>query len=248
VSDIQYNSNYFDLIKNLTAISPGIIFAKDTQTKKIVITRTNKGRSIFFKVEAPEAYFTFDGEKAAFYNFGEFHQLINAFGASKLSQKDNKIIIESNIGKINYILSAPETLAKSPSKVNIIDPDISFNLSSEGLAELRKVNSLMNAKYANITNVSGTLTFKMFNSTHDNSFDKVYTPETIAPNAEDFDFPIYSEVFSKIPSAMNYKVYLFKKGFVFFSCLKDDIDLLVVTSRVKKIGNEDDEESNGADE
>jgi hypothetical protein len=240
VAQIQFNANYFELIKNLTAISPGIIFTKDKG--KLVITRTNKGRSIFFKVEAPEDHFTFEGEKVAFYNFSEFYQLINAFGTSTLSQKENKIVIESSIGKINYILSSPETLAKAPSKVNIIDPDIIFNLSADGLAELKKVNSLMNAKYANITNVSGTLTFKLFNSAHDNSFDKMYTPETISPSVEDFDFPIYSEIFSKIPAA-NYKVSLFRKGFVFFSCQKESIDFLAVTSRVKKIGDD-----NGNDE
>jgi hypothetical protein len=235
--DIKFNAGYLELIKNLTSISPGIIFVRDEETKKIVVARTNKGRSIFFKVEAPEDYFTFSGDKVAFYNFGEFYQLIGAFGASKLSQTDNKIVIESAIGRINYVLSAPETLSKSPTKVNITDPDIVFNLSAENLAELKKINSLMNAKYANITNVSSAVTFKLFNNVHDNSFDKTYTPEIVSKNSEDFNFPVYSEIFSKIPSGINYKVSLFKKGFVFFSCIKDDVDFLAVTSRVKKIGD-----------
>lgn len=247
MSDIQYNANYFELVKSLTSISPGMIFVKEPETKKIIITRTNKTRTIFFKVDAPESHFTFEGEKVAFYNFGEFHQLINAFGASKLSQKENKIIIESSIGKINYILSAPETLSKAPSKINLSDPDIVFNLSADGLAELKKVNSLLNAKYANITSVAGSLTFKLFNSVHDNSFDKLFTPETIAAGAEDFDFPIQSEIFSKIPTGINYKVSLYKKGFVFFSCKKEDIDFLAITSRVKKIGNEE-EDNSGTEE
>ena len=243
MGEIKFNSNYLDLVKSLTAISPGIIFAKDDDTKKIIITRTNKSRSIFFKVEASEEFLTFEGEKIAFANFAEFYQLIGAFGASKLSQKDNKIVIESAIGKINYILNAPETLSKSPSKVTIGESDVVFNLSAESLSELKKINSLMNAKYVNITNVAGALTFRFFNSTHDNSFDKMFTPETMSDDIEDFDFPIYSEIFSKIPTGINYKVSLFKKGFVFFSYEKDGIDFLAVTSRVKKIGNDEGDDS-----
>lgn len=244
--DIQFNANYFELIKSLTAISPGIIFNKNAESKKIIVNRTNKGKSIFFKVEAPESYLTFEGERIAFYNFGEFHQLINAFGTSKLSQKENKIIIESAIGKINYILSEPGTMAKSPSKVNLTNPDIVFNLSADGLAELKKINGLMNAKYANVSNVAGTLTLKIFNTVHDNSFDKTFTPETISPTAEDFDFPVFSEIFSKIPTGINYKVSIFHTGYVFLSFQKDEIDFLAITSRVKKIG--DDGDGEGTDE
>lgn len=240
MSTVQFNATYLSIVKDLTAISPGIIFNKDGD--KIVITRTNKGRSIFFKLEAPLSYFEFEGDKIAFYNFAEFYQLLNAFGAAKLSQKDNKLIIESSIGKINYFLSAPETLTKSPSKINISDPDIIFNLSQDGLAQLKKVDKLMNIKYSNISYTSGAVTFRLFNNIHDNSFERIYTPETISfPDLKDFEFPIYSEIFSKLISEIDYKVSIFNKGFIFFACKKEEIDLLAVTSRVKKIGeNEND--------
>lgn len=234
---IQFNSNYIDLIKNLTSISPQIIFTKDEEQKKIIVNRTNKGRTIFFKVEVPESFLTFSGEKIAFYNFGEFYQLMNAFGTSKLLQKENKIIIETPIGKIYYVLSAPETLAKSPSKVNLTNPDIVFNLSSETLGELKKINTLLNAKYANVSIVEKNITLKLFNSTHDNSFDKAFTPESFTEGVANFDFSVYSEIFSKIPSTVNYKVSVFNKGFMFFSFLEKDIDFLAITARVKKMEN-----------
>lgn len=246
---VQYNAPYFELIKNLTAISPGIIFSRDSASKQIVVNRTNKGRSIFFKVTAPEEYFQFSSsvDKVAFYNFAEFYNLMNAIGCSKLIHKDNKIIIESAIGKVNYVLSAPETLAKSPTKINVSDPDMSFNLSSETLIELKKINSMMNAKYAKISNQEKSITIKLFNSAHENSFDKIFVPETVSEDIEDFDFPIYSDVFSKIPTSMNYKVSLFKRGYMFFTFENAGIEFIAVTSRVKKIGEESTTDESGED-
>lgn len=231
---IEFNANYLELVKNLTAISPGIVFCKEEG--KVIINRTNKGRSIFFKVSAPENYFSFTGDKIAFYNFAEFFGLMGAFGVSSLEQKENKIVIESNIGKINYVLSSPETLAKSPSKINISDPDIVFNLASDILGEMKKINTLLNAKMANISCVDKSITVKLFNSSHENSFDKQFTPESFVDGVTDFDFAIYSEIISKLPAGVNYKVSLFKKGYVFFSFENQGIEFIAVTGRVKKVG------------
>ena len=218
MSDIvQYNSDYFNLIKTLTAISPGIIFNRDAEAKKIIINRTNKSRSIYFKVEAPEEYFSFEGDKVAFTRFAEFHQLMEAFGTSTLKQKDNKMVIETPIGKIYYLLSNPISLAKAPSKITVPDPDITFNLSIAALGELKKINALLLAKLAKISIVEKGITIKITNSERDNSFEKPFTPETCAEDIKDFEFPIWSEIFSKIPANMNYKVSIYQRGYAFFS-------------------------------
>jgi hypothetical protein len=241
ITTISFNSDYFSLVKDLTAISPGIVFTHDMAAKKIVINRTNKSRTIFFRVTVPEDYFAFSGEKAAFCNFAEFISLIGAFGASKLYQKSNKIIIDCPIGKINYFLSDPNTLSKSPSTINLIDPDLTFILSADALAELRKINTLMNISFANITCVEKAITLKLFNSAHENSFEKQFTPETITETCDNFDFPVYSEIFSRIPTGVNYKIDMYKKGYMIFSFLNKGMDFFAITARVKKLGTDNGE-------
>jgi hypothetical protein len=241
ITNISFNSDYFSLIKELTAISPGIIFTHNTAEKKIVINRTNKSRTVFFRVIAPEDYFVFTGEKAAFCNFAEFLSLIGAFGTSKLYQKSNKIIIDCPIGKINYFLSEPSTLSKSPSQINLVDPDLTFVLSAEAIGELKKVSQLMNICFANIACVEKAITLKLFNSAHENSFDKQFTPETIAESCDNFDFPVYSEIFSRLPTGVNYKVDVYKQGYMIFSFQNKGMEFFAITARVKKLGTENGE-------
>lgn len=239
ITTINFNSEYINMVEDLTAISPSIIFSKDPEAKKIVINRTNKNRSIFFKLTAPEDYFTFSGDKIAVFNFSEFVSLLSAFGTPKLFQKSNKIIIDSEIGKINYVLSSPEALPRSPSKITLPEPDISFIMSAEALSDLKKINTLMHTCFANISIVEKAITLKLFNSTHENSFDRQYTPDFIAEGLENFDFPIYSEIFTRLPAKMNYRVSIYKKGFVHIAFSDKGIDFIAIIGRVKKMGNSD---------
>jgi len=239
ITTISFNSEYIDIVEKLTAISPGIIFSKDPAEKKIVINRTNKNRTIFFKLTAPEDYFTFAGDKIAFYNFSEFVSLVSAFGTPKLFHKANKIVIDSEIGKINYVLSSPEALPRSPSKITLPEPDIAFIMSAEALGDLKKINTLMHTSFANISIVEKAITLKLFNSTHENSFDRQYTPDFIAVGLENFDFPIYSEIFTRLPAKMNYRISIYKKGFVHIAFSDKGIDFIAIIGRVKKIGNSD---------
>lgn len=236
ITTISFNSEYIDMVENLTAISPSIIFSKEPEGKKIVINRTNKNRTIFFKLTAPEDYLTFSGDKIAFYNFAEFVSLVTAFGTPKLFQKANKIIIDSEIGKINYVLSSPEALPRSPSKINLPEPDIAFIMSAEALGDLKKINTLMHTCFVNISIVEKNITLKLFNSTHEHSFDRQYTPDFIAEGLENFEFPMYSEIFSRLPPKVNYRVSIYKKGFVHIAFSDKGIDFVAIIGRVKKMG------------
>lgn len=237
ITTISFNKEYIDMVENLTAISPGIIFLKEPSEKKIVINRTNKNRTIFFKLTAPEDYFTFSGDKIAFYNFSEFVSLLSAFGTTKLFQKANKIVIDSEIGKINYVLSSPEALPKSPSKISLPEPDIAFIMSAEALADLKKINTLMRTSFANISIVEKNITMKLFNSTHENSFDRQYTPDFISEGLDNFEFSIYSEIFSRLPAKVNYRVSIYKKGFIHVAFSDKGVDFVAIIGRVKKMGN-----------
>lgn len=236
---IIYNSDYVELVKDLAGISPSIVISKDEGF--ITIIRTNKSQSICFRLIAPADYFDFDSNKIAFGNFVEFHQLMNAFGSgmSNLQLKGNKVVITTNSGKINYILAAHESLPKAPARLNFNDPELEFNLSSTALSEISKANNLVKAMFANISYKNGSVTIKLFNSTHENSFDKTFAVDTKIDDLSDFDFSIYSQIFSKMPIGFDYKVKIKTKGYLAVSSVKNNMDLFIITGQVKKINSDD---------
>jgi len=237
MNQIMFNGDYLRLIKNLTTIQPSIIFEKEDN--KIVVKRANDSKSIGFKVVVPIEYFTFEGTRLAIKDFNGFYQAMEAFGVSSIFGEDNKIIIKTKSNKINYVLSSPEALVKSPVTVNIGDTDISFNLSQSDITEISKANSLIKAMYAGIMFDGKEIILRLFNSSHQNSFDKTFTPVSISSGLQNFDFNIYSKVFSMIPSGEDYLFSIKKTGSVSLTFNKNNIDLIVVTGRVKKIGEDD---------
>jgi hypothetical protein len=136
-------------------------------------------------------------------------------------------------------MSSPEALPRSPSKITLPEPDISFIMSADALNDLKKINALMHTCFANISIVEKAVTLKLFNSTHENSFDRQYTPDFISEGLENFDFPIYSEIFSRLPAKVNYRISIYKKGFVHIAFSDKGIDFISIIGRVKKMGNSD---------
>jgi hypothetical protein len=236
MNQIMFNGEYLKLIKELTSIQPSIIFEKCDN--KIIVKRANDSKSMGFQVTAPSEYFTFDANKLAIKDFNGFYQAMGAFGAPSIFSEDNKIIIKSKSTKINYVLNSPESLAKSPVTIGIGDIDISFNLSQSDMAEISKANSLIKARYAGIMFDGKEIIIRLFNSSHQNSFDKTFTPVSISEGLQNFDFNIYSSIFSKIPADNDYLFSIKKTGSVGLTFNKNNIDLIIVTGRVKDLNDD----------
>src|SRR5271157_4246219 len=137
MTQIMFNGDYLKLVKELTTVCHSIIFERVGD--KIVVKRATSDHNTGFKITAPSDYFTFDGDKLGVADFNGFYQLINSFGISSLHQENNKkIIIKTKTNKINYVLSNPEALEKSPTEIGLSNPDISFNLGRSDIAEISK--------------------------------------------------------------------------------------------------------------
>jgi hypothetical protein len=238
MNQIMFNGDFLKLIKDLTTICPSMVFERDGN--QIVVKRAHKDKATGFKVTVPCEYFTFEGTRLAIKDFNEFYQAMGAFGVSSIFSEDNKIIIKTKTNKINYVLSSPEALEKSPVTVNLCESDVSFNLSQFDIAEISKANSLIKAKYAGIMFDGKEIILRLFNSSHQNSFDKTFTPVSIPEGLQNFEFSIYSKIFSMIPSGEDYLFSIKKTGSVGLTFNKNNIDLIIVTGRVKKIGGDDD--------
>jgi hypothetical protein len=233
-SNISFNSDYIDLVKNLSSISQSIVFNK--KEDKIEIIRSNESQSIFYKVVAPQEYFTFNDNRICFRNFIEFYQFMSVCGVSTLQQKDNCIVINSSSGKIKYTLSDYKSLRKAPENLNIQEPDISFNISADNLTEIKKINSLIGSKFANISYKDGKVNVELSNTEFGNTFDKDFSSDFVKPGVDELNFSIYTEIFTKIPITENYKVILYKeKGPMIFTTSKNNVDISLFIGRTKKM-------------
>jgi len=249
---IEYDAEYFDLVRSLTPISQSICFRKvkenpedDSSADLIKVLRCNKAKSIFFKLMAPADKFTFNGDdegEIAFLDFSGFHKAMSTFAPATLVQKGNNIQIKSQTGNINYRLSIPSSLMKAPKNIDLEDPDLEFNLSAETLSELAKASDLVKAEFANILFEDGRLIIRLFNSIHGHSFDKEFHTETVGSDLKDFVFTIKSEIISRLPID-NYKVKVRSGGHLAFCFNRPNgLELMVFTSRLRNV---EAEKSNG---
>lgn len=229
---VKYNAELFDILKkNLTLINNSIIFEKEDD--KVVVRRSDSESTIAYQLTAPKEYFDFDEDQIAFYNYNEFHQYFTALDGPDLSISNGKIYIKKNTSKTDYLLSQPEQISPGPKSINFKDPDVRFKLNSSDLDEFIKMIGLIKPKKAHIFGKGDKITIKIFNSLHDNTFEKTFDVENLNNNDEEIDFVIFSETFERFPANRDYNIEIKKQGFVRISLIDENMTLDVYTGRIK---------------
>jgi hypothetical protein len=231
---IAFNKSFLDVIRSLTPIQPSMKFSRSNDIVTVLMASTSK--SIAFKIDAPVSFFDFEGTEINFRDFSEFHQFINAFESIALTQTENSMVISNQNSEINYVLTKKEAMPKIPTGISRKEPNVTFILSVKDLAEISKMSNLVKAEFIEIkfNKTSNQISIKIFNSAHDNSFKKTYTPEKITEGTDNFDFIIRSEVISKMPDYSDYRISLVNAGFIFLEWKKEEIDFFAVSGRVRK--------------
>ena len=231
---IAFNKAFLDVVRSLTPIQPSMKFSREGDVVTVLMASTSK--SIAFKIDAPATFFDFEGTDINFRDFSEFHQFINAFESISLTQAENSMVISNQNSEINYVLTNPAAMPKIPTSIARKDPNVTFILSVKDLTEISKMSNLVKAEYIEIkfNKTSNQIALKLFNSAHDNSFKKTYTPEKIAENTDTFDFIIRSEVISRMPDVSDYRISLVNSGFIFLEWQKDDMKFFAVSGRIRK--------------
>jgi len=232
MSKVQYNSELFDLLKDLTSINTQVVFEKDEEGK-ISVKRADSESTIAYQLKAPANYFEFEADQLAFYNYPEFYQYFKALGEPELSINQKSITLKEGSSKTNYLLSNPESIPDGPKSINFKDPDVRIELSAEDLDELLKMIGLINSKKAEVTGNGEELTIKVFNNLHSNTFEKKFKAENLSEFNGEIDFVMFSTTFSNLPSKRNYVIEIKSQGFIKISLVDENIKLDIYTGRVK---------------
>jgi len=234
VTKVKYDKDILSLLNDLCAINESLIIKRDD--KKLSIQRANNAKSIAYRLSMNPEVFDFDGESVSFYKFPEFFQLLSCFETPDLHQSDNKLILSKDKSKINYLISDPETLSKNPSKINFDNPQVSFQLKSADIKELKKMIGLLTAKNTNFSCLKDKVDITCYNNSHENSFSKSYSTDKLL---KDLEFSISSEIFTVIPDG-DYVVELMEKtlpnkqtaSMARFTLQKKDISLEIFTANI----------------
>jgi hypothetical protein len=231
---VEYNSEIFDLVKNLTLINSSIIFEKDEEGN-VVVRRSDREQTVAYQLVAPNSYFDFDNEFIAFYEFIEFYNYFKAFTTKpEIYVDDLKLVMKNEGSKTDYLLSNPEVIDKGPKSINFTNPDIKFKINSSDLDEFIRMNGLIKPRKAKIFGNSEKITIKLFNNLHDNTFEKTFNVESFGDIDEEIDFVIFSDTLTYLPIKNDYSIEIKKQGFVKISLLDKNIKLDIYTGKVKE--------------
>lgn len=230
---VQYNIELFDLLKDLTAINANVVFEKD-EDGSILVKRTDSATTIAYQLKAPIEYFEFKEEQIAFYNYPEFYQYFKALGSPEMTISTNKITLIEGNSKTGYLLSNPESIPAGPKSINFKDADVKINLSSAELDELLKMISLINSKKTQVVGNGSSITFKVFNNVHDNTFEKTFVAENLSNLKDEIDFVMFSDTFKNLPPKRDYTIEIKAQGFIKISLVDTKISLDIYAGRVKK--------------
>lgn len=230
---VKYNSELFNILRDLVSISNSVIIRKEND--QLVIRKSDSDVTIAYSLKAPLDYLDFPSENddVTFYNYGEFYQYLKSFENPEIYIDSKKITLKEKNSKIDYVLANPEFFEKKiPKEPNIGDPDISFNLSPADHDEIIKMITLIKPKKARIIGDSKKINIVIFNQLHDNSFEKVFDVSK-ANGEQEVDFLIFSDTFLHIPSKREYSFNIKTSGFVKVSLLNNKMNLDIFTGKVK---------------
>jgi len=230
---VNYNSELFDVLRDLVSISNSVIIKKEND--QIVIRKADSDVTIVYSLKAPNEYFNFpsNNDDVTFYNYGEFYQYLKSFTNPDIFIDNKKITLKENNSKIDYVLSNPESFEKKvPKEPNFGEADVSFNFSPADHDEIVKMITLIKPKKARISGNHEKINISIFNQLHDNLFEKVFSV-TNAKGEQEIDFLVFTDTFLHIPPKREYTINIRSSGFLKVSLINNAMNLDIVTGKVK---------------
>jgi len=241
---VTYDSLTLKTISDLSKI----VKTKDGNTpikitkdeNQVHIKAGNSARSVIFTLDAPIANFDFEGDELCFFDYPEFYSYFSAFEAPDLTQdivnaetaqEAEALVIAKGRRKVNYPVASPEVIKGSLKNIAWEEPDATFKLSSENLAQLKKILSLLGtSKESRIKFVfSGKeVAVTAYTERNSNSYEDVYTLENEVE--DEFTLIIADEAFKYLLN-LEHNVEVNKDGYIrFFFEVKDNSASILVTT------------------
>jgi len=232
--DIRFNPELFDIVHNFSKITNTLVFRKSPDNKKVLLWMRNAASSFAFTIDAPVEYFDFPTKTFPIYNYADFYKYFNNLNVMKMQMDESHICMISNNSKLEYLLTTaavldPKTVLK---EINFGNVDFQFGLSKEDLDDISKMNSLLTAKVARMFGNKDAVTIQIYMDKRSNLYEKNINITNLSNFTKDFDFSIFAQTFTMLPSKQNYIIDVNCEGFVKFHFEKSNIDVNIYVGKM----------------
>jgi len=232
---ISYKQEFFDLVSQLTPFNDKIVIEHDENENVTKIRRQDDEKTSAYILSVPRKYFDID-ENVGFYKYTEFYRFLKTLNNPDIKINQNKLMLSKDASKFTYILTDASRMKTGPNDFNMEEPDFQFELDSESLIEIVKMNTLLkNSRHSEITCVGDKINVKICMEEGDNSFEKTFDAIILSKEyaEEPLQFKIFSDFFTKLPAKHDYIISIKAPGHLIFEMKGDDMKLKLYTALLR---------------
>jgi hypothetical protein len=127
---MKLDSRTLQVLKNYSSINPSILFREGNTLTTVTPTKT-----IFAKANLEQEF----PSRFAIYDLNKFLSVLSLFDEPDLQIGDKSVTVQSGRKRVNYVFADPNSIvAPKSDTVNFPEADVSFELTSEVLADVTK--------------------------------------------------------------------------------------------------------------
>ncbi|MDD5150433.1 MAG: hypothetical protein PHC28_08100 [Flavobacterium sp.] len=205
---MKLSKETIEIIKNFSAINPGITFKKGNVQKTISVSA-----HIFASAIVPDSF----EKDFSIFSIPEFLSVLSIFKDPDIKCEDKFFTISDGVNTVKYLYTAPD-LIKSPPEKNITFPkaDVTFTLTKEKLSKILEASKTLNLEYLFVTEKG--LIVKSFTRSDNSESNQFTVAVDYVTELEKFEYVIKIENMKVVPA--EYDVEVSNKCFHFVA--KDD--------------------------
>lgn len=149
---MKISSQTLQVLKNFASINPNLLVKPGS-----VLSTISTNKNIFAKATVAESF----PASFAIYDMQQFLGVISIFEDPDFTFNDKSVTISSEGRSVEYIYAATEmVVAPSDSveqKIAVKDPEITFDLTAQGLNEVIKATAILQLDKINVVSEGGTV-------------------------------------------------------------------------------------------
>jgi len=149
---MKISNQTLQVLKNFASINPNLLVKPGS-----VLSTISTNKNIFAKATVAESF----PASFAIYDMQQFLGVISIFEDPDFTFGDNSVVISSEGRSVEYVYANPEMIvAPSDSvvqKIAVKDPEITFDLTAQGLNEVMKATAILQLDKINVVSEDGVV-------------------------------------------------------------------------------------------
>jgi len=224
---MKLTENTMNVLKNFSTINENIVFEPGTEIKTI-----SEAKNIIGKAVLDNEFSTEFG----IYQLPEFLNTLSLCEEPTLDFEKDYVSIGDNVGvsRAKFFFSSPEVLTRPTKDIVMPSAEVSFVLTSETLAKVKRAASVLGHTEVNVSVINDVLCLTVLDSTNETS--NTFSVDVVGEySSTDFNFIWSIDNLRIIPG--DYKVELSSKKISHFANQQHPIEYWIALEKNSKYGD-----------